>query len=116
QIPQYFDLIAIAVKAFVAVKLASWLASTGGALARGAAAFNTYSGAVLSATIQGQRLTTAQRVLMLRVRNTNAWLLAQENRLRANAAASRGAQLSALAFANTLAVLRNGILAVAAVA
>lgn len=116
QVPQYFELIVFAAKAFVAVKLAQWVTSIGGGLTAAAASFTSYGNAVSVATAQGQKLTLAQRTLMVGVRSMAGTLAAYEARLRATAAASATAQFGTLAFARTLGVVRTAMLGAAAVA
>lgn len=116
EVPKYFDLIVLAVKGLVAIKIGSWVASLGGGLRTAAAGFTTYSNAVLSATVQGQRLTFAQRHLMMAVRSAAGVLTTYEARLRATTAASGGARIGTLALANTVGALRTAMLGAAAVA
>lgn len=116
QVPQYFDLIVLAAKGFIAVKLAQWVGGIGTGLQAAAANFVAFSTAMTASTAATGRYAAMQRTLTLGIRQTSFALAVYEAQLRASAGSSAVARFGTLGLATAVSGLRTVMLGTAAVA
>lgn len=116
KIPKYFDIIVLAAKGFIAIKLAKLVSSTVAAFSNASAGFAAYARGMQIAARQGQQFNVVQRTLSLGILNTTRAMSVYEARLRASASASVVARAGTLGLAGTVGLLRTVMLGTAAVA
>lgn len=116
EIPKYFDLIVLAAKAFVAIKLAQFIGSTVNATASAAASFTAYARNLQLAARQGQQFGASQRSLSVALLNTTRVMSVYEARLRASVSSNLAARAGVLGLATSIGILRTTMLGVAAIA
>lgn len=116
QIPEYLDLITLAAKTLIAIKLGQWAAQFGGSI-------TTVIGNVASLnrelTLIGprtQQMVASQGVLATAIASTNSTLLNGQRRLRSYAATTAVSRAGVLGLSGALGLLRATMISVASIA